>query len=198
MAVLPVRKIAMAGVLSAISVALGLTRLGYLPWFSGASLTILHVPVILGALMEGPVVGLFVGLVFGLTSLIQAAIAPTGPIDVAFVNPLVSILPRLLVGPATYLVFIAVRGRGTPSALRETIAAALGSFAGSAANTVFVLSGLSLLSFLPWGVSATVAVANGLPEAAVATIVSVAVYSAWKRLATGSKKSSLADEEGGA
>ncbi|HRU29430.1 MAG TPA: ECF transporter S component, partial [Treponema sp.] len=99
MAVLPVRKIAVAGVLSAIAIVLGVTRLGFIPWFSGASVTILQVPVIIGAVLEGPLVGFIIGLLFGLSSLLQAAIAPTGPVDVAFTNPLISVLPRLLIGP---------------------------------------------------------------------------------------------------
>ncbi len=195
MAVLPVRKVAVAGVLSAISIALGVTRLGLLPWFSGASLTIMHVPVILGALLEGPLVGAVIGLIFGVSSLIQAAIAPNGPIDVAFVNPLVSVLPRLLIGPAAWLVFVAVKGRTASRGPRELVAAFIGSAVGSLVNTVLVLSGLALLSFIPWNVAGAVALANGLPEAGAATIISVAVFSAWKRISTGKNVSTLAEEE---
>ncbi len=59
------RKIVITGVLSAVSIFLGITRLGFIPWLSGASLTIMQVPVILGAVLEGPIVGLAIGLVFG-------------------------------------------------------------------------------------------------------------------------------------
>ena len=65
MAVLPAKKIATAGVLSAVAIVLGITRLGIIPWFSGASITIMHVPVVIAAVLEGPVVGLLVGLIFG-------------------------------------------------------------------------------------------------------------------------------------
>ena len=99
------RKIAVAGILSAISILLGVTRWGFVPWFCGVSITIMHVPVIIGAILEGPVVGLVIGLIFGVFSLLQAAMAPTGPIDVFFTNPLVSVLPRLLIGPITYFVY---------------------------------------------------------------------------------------------
>ena len=34
----------------------------------------MHVPVIIGAVLEGPIVGLVIGFIFGLFSLIQAAI----------------------------------------------------------------------------------------------------------------------------
>jgi len=100
----PVRKAVVAGALGAVSIALFLTPFGYIPWLAGASLTVMHVPAILGAVLEGPVVGMVVGAIFGVTSLVKAATAPQGPIDVFFVNPVVSVLPRVLVGLAAWAV----------------------------------------------------------------------------------------------
>lgn len=196
MAALPVRKIAIAGVLSAVAVVLGVTHLGFIPWFSGASVTIMHVPVIVGSLLEGPVVGAAIGLIFGLYSLFQAAVAPTGPIDVAFVNPLVSVLPRLCIGPAAWLLYRALRGGGPEvSASREGLAIAAAGVVGSVVNTVLVLSGLGLLGFIPWPVAGTVAVANGLPEAAVAALVVFVVLTAWRRIPSGGGRAGIAREE---
>jgi len=47
------RKIVIAGVMGAISVFLGATHLGFIPWLAGAALTIMHVPVIIGAVLIG-------------------------------------------------------------------------------------------------------------------------------------------------
>ena len=105
----PTRKIVIAGVMSAIAIFLGATRLGFIPWFTGTSITIMAIPVIIGAVLEGPVVGMATGLLFGLFSLLQAAIAPTGPGDVIFTNPLISILPRLFIGPVAWLVYKALK-----------------------------------------------------------------------------------------
>lgn len=193
MAALPVKKIAVAGVLSAVAVVLGVTRLGFIPWFSGASITIMHVPVIVGALLEGPFVGAAIGAIFGVSSLMQAALAPTGPIDVAFVNPLVSVLPRLLIGPASWLLYRAVRGSAAGG--REAFAIAAAGVFGSAANTVLVLSALALFGFVPWNVAGTVAVANGVPEAAVAALVVFAVVASWRRLPVGGGRAGIAREE---
>ena len=33
----------------------------------------MHIPVIIGAILEGPMVGMFVGLIFGMISFITAA-----------------------------------------------------------------------------------------------------------------------------
>ncbi len=58
-----VRKIAVSGVLGAIAVLLGVTHIGFIPWISGASLTVMHVPAIIGAVLEGHVVGAVIGLI---------------------------------------------------------------------------------------------------------------------------------------
>ena len=100
---LSLRRIVVAGVMSAIAIFFGVTGLGYIPWFGGVSITIMVVPVVIAAVMEGPVIGLIVGLIFGVTSLIQAAVAPKSPLDPLFVYPWLSILPRLLIGPAAWL-----------------------------------------------------------------------------------------------
>ena len=173
-----IRKIVVAGVMGGISIFLGATRLGFIPWFAGASLTVMHVPVIIGAVLEGPIVGGVIGLIFGLFSLLQSAIAPTGPADVWFVNPLVSILPRLFIGPLAWLVYAAVKR------FKEIPAFVAAGIAGSLTNTVLVLGVLGLYKFLPWKLIGTIAAANGLPEAAIAAILTVAVVASWKGIET--------------
>lgn len=175
------RKIVITGVLSAISIFLGVTRLGFIPWVTGASLTIMQVPVILGAVLEGPIVGLVVGLVFGIFSLIQAAVAPTGPTDVWFTNPLLSILPRLFIGPIAWLIYRALKRWKVPA----LIAAGIG---GSLTNTILVLGMIGLLGFLPWGALLPIVLANGLPEAVASAILVVAVVSIWWQIERGDKK----------
>ena len=171
--------------------------MGFIPWFSGASLTIMHVPVIIGAILEGPLVGAFIGFLFGLFSLLQSAIAPTGPVDTAFVNPLISVLPRLLIGPAAWLAYRAVRGSDSAGALREAVGVVVGAVAGSLVNTVLVLSGLGLFGFFPWPLIGAVALGNGPGEAGLAAVISLAVVVAWKRLPVSGGKSRLAGEERG-
>lgn len=176
------RKIVITGVLSAISIFLGMTRLGFIPWVSGASLTIMQVPVIIGAVLEGPVVGLVIGLVFGIFSLIQAAVAPTGPADVWFTNPLLSILPRLFIGPVSWLIYRSLKKWEIPA----LIAAGVG---GSLTNTFLVLGMIGLLGFLPWAAIAPIILANGLPEAVVSAVIVVAVVRIWKEVGKQGDKS---------
>ena len=82
-----VRKLAIIGVLGAISAVLGMTPLGFIP-VGPTRATIMHIPVIIGAIMEGPIVGALVGLIFGIFSIFQAVTNPT-PISFVFLNPLV-------------------------------------------------------------------------------------------------------------
>lgn len=98
-----VRKMAVIGVLGAISVVLGMTPLGFIP-VGPTRATIMHIPVIIGAIMEGPIVGGLVGLIFGVFSIFQAITNPT-PVSFVFLNPLVSILPRILIGIVSYYVY---------------------------------------------------------------------------------------------
>ncbi len=107
---LNVKKMAIIGVLGAISAVLGMTPLGFIP-VGPTRATIMHIPVIIGAIMEGPVVGAFVGLIFGIFSIFQAITNPT-PVSVVFLNPLVSVLPRILIGIVTYYVYDTLRKLG--------------------------------------------------------------------------------------
>jgi uncharacterized membrane protein len=99
-----VRQIVVAGVLSAIAIVLGVTQLGFIPVpnLSGSA-TIMHIPVILGAVLEGPVVGVLVGLIFGIYSMVTDT---TG----LFTNPIVSVLPRLMIGLTSYYTYKALSG----------------------------------------------------------------------------------------
>ncbi|MBN2509143.1 MAG: ECF transporter S component [Spirochaetales bacterium] len=183
------RKIVISGVLGAVAIVLGITRLGFVPWIGGAALTVMHVPVIIGAIIEGPVVGMIIGFIFGLFSMIQSAVAPTGPIDVAFTNPVISVVPRVLIGLTTWLVYKSFRGK------KEGAAVILASVIGSLTNTVLVLGFLGLFGFIGWALIGTITLTNGLPEAAAAAVLSTAAVLGWKKIALGRQSSRLPEIE---
>jgi uncharacterized membrane protein len=187
-------------VLGALSIILGVTHLGLVPWFGGASLTFMHVPVILAAILEGPIAGCAVGLIFGVFSLIQAAIGPVGPLDPLFVNPLISIVPRILIGLVAAMVYTAIAGK-KQSAARVGLATGAAALAGSLTNTVLVLCALKLFAtgasfaWFTWPMVGAVAAMNGLPEAALAVILSLAIVLAYKGIKGKGKKARLAAAE---
>jgi len=177
------RKIAVTGVLGAITLLLGITHLGFIPWFGGASITIMPVPVVIGAVLEGPVVGLVLGLIFGVSSLIQAAIAPTGPVDAWFTNPLLSILPRLFIGPVAWAVWMALKRWPVVGLL------AAGA-AGSLTNTILVLGMIAVLGYATLTVVLPFIVINGVPEAAVCALMTLVIVAAYQRITLGKRQGS--------
>ena len=61
---LTTRKIVFIGIMGALTIILGVTGLGLVPVPTPAGrATILHVPTIIAAILEGPVVGFFIGLI---------------------------------------------------------------------------------------------------------------------------------------
>ena len=67
------RKFVTAGMLGAITIVLGMTPLGLIP-LGLINATTMHIPVIIAAIAEGPVVGALVGLIFGVSSLLLSLI----------------------------------------------------------------------------------------------------------------------------
>jgi len=159
---LDVRQIVIAGILGGIAIFLGATRLGFIPVPNLAgNATILHVPVILGGALEGPVVGTIVGLIFGVFSFIQAEVP-------FFRNPLVSILPRLLIGVVAWAAFVGLKN------VSIDLASAVSGVLGSVTNTVGVLGMAVLLGYLPLAAVVPI-VPQALVEAALAAVVTVVV-----------------------
>lgn len=90
--------------------------LGYIPLgFTRA--TIIHIPVIIASILYGPKKGAILGLVFGLTSLLNNTINPTissfvftpfysvGEIQGGFASLVICLIPRILVGVTPFYTF---------------------------------------------------------------------------------------------
>ncbi|HBT18747.1 MAG TPA: ECF transporter S component [Clostridiaceae bacterium] len=178
------RQLAIIGLLSGISIFLSLTPLGFLP-IPPINPTIMHIPVIIGAIIEGPLVGAFVGGIFGLSSMIRAFMTPT-PTNFMFWNPLISVGVRILIGLVSGYVYKALKN--TKSGV--VLAALLGTLT----NTVGVL-GLTYLFYAARyaeaiGISRNaagfvllgIAGNNGIPEAIVSVLIIVPVVAAYKKM----------------
>lgn len=108
------REITLTAVLSAVILVLGfIPNLGYVSVSPMVGFTTIHIPVFIGAYFGSRKVGGFLGLVFGFTSLFVAFTRPVGLLDPIFTNPLVSVLPRFLVGFFAYDVLHFIKKRIT-------------------------------------------------------------------------------------
>lgn len=172
--------------LSAISVVLGATGFGFIP-LPMAKATIMQIPVVIGAILEGPIVGIAVGLIFGVFSIIQNFTNPS-ILSFALVNPLVSVLPRMLIGVTAYYSY------KIPFVKNDIVKTGIGAAIGSLTNTVGVLGMIYLLyasqyaaaKNIPVSTAATVifgvALTNGIPEVIVCVLITIPVVLAVKKI----------------
>jgi len=72
------------------------------------SISITHLPVVIGTILLGWKKGFILSLAFGLISMLRS-FTPAGAADILFQNPLISVLPRLFIGFGTYGVYVAFR-----------------------------------------------------------------------------------------
>lgn len=202
------KRVVLTGAFSALVIVLSVTKLGFISFSPTASITILHIPVILIAMLcaaygwkkEGILGGLFesvfVGAIMGLMSLIQAAMSPSGVFDPFFANPVYSVLPRMLLGVVSWALW-----KLFSLFLPKTVNAALSGFLCSIAHTIMVIGCLYL--FANAGVKEAmggmgyfalllVLAPNAVLEAFASAIVCTAVFVGL--FVAGKKKSKLSEE----
>ena len=127
------------------------------------------------------------GLCAGTASLLRALLMPNSPLDPFFINPLVSVIPRICIGLVAAFVFALLhRKLKVNRIVSSSIAAGFGMFT----NTLLVIGSLYLL----YGQGVTgilgagfvvalgaIFLSNGLLELTVAAIIIPIIYSAYSR-----------------
>ncbi len=191
-----IRSLVLFAMFVAIIIILGsVPMLGMIP-IGVINATTIHIPVIIGAIMLGPKFGAALGGVFGMVSFVKATMNPNAsafcfspliPVPGlgrgSFWALIVAFVPRILVGVVAYYVYALVKKLSK----NDVAAMGAGAFMGSVTNTVLVMGLIGLVfgdaysqvAGKTFGVilKSTVLV-NGIPEALVATVISVAVCKA--------------------
>lgn len=184
----------MTAVFAALIILLAFTPgLGYIP-LGVINATTIHIPVILGAFILGPKYGAVLGGIFGLTSLINNSFINPGITSFVF-SPFVSgggiksliicFVPRILIGVVAYYVFAGVKKLLKNQRGSVSIALVTAGVAGSLTNTLLVMNGIFVLFGNQYGQATGHAKGlytfilgiigtNGVPEAIVAGIISLA------------------------
>lgn len=164
---------------------LGMIQLGTV------SITLMHIPVILAGLTLGSKSAIFNSIIFGVVTLIIAATRPTQLFDPLFVNPLVSVLPRILFGCVVAVLVQLFKKIHLKNHTKTAIITAVSSLA----HTIFVMVALyfairatgtaEMVRFTSVGIFAFVGVvllANGLVEAIVSVLIVVPTDRALKKI----------------
>lgn len=162
------RQIVVVGVFTALTVALGASGVGLIPLPTPAgAATTMHIPVIMGGILEGPLVGCFLGLLFGLFTM--------------HLGPVIAVIPaRLLIGVAAYYTYrltysVMQRLLGDRTQVAQVLAAAAAGVVGSTVNTVGVLAMAVAINLFTFEAAVSIAILQGIPEAILAAAVSGAL-----------------------
>lgn len=177
------KTIAQLGLYIALMLVLSMTSLGYLP-LGPINVTTMHIPVLIGATLGGWKYGMILGAFFGFNSFFQALQGGSGVLSFIFMNPIISVLPRIAFGTLAGLLADRLRGRN------DFLAHGFPALAGSLINTILVMgliyiiyaeqymAALGLSRDMALKTVLSVCFVNGVPEAIVATIVSLVVCKA--------------------
>lgn len=157
--------------------------------------TTVHIPVIIGAILLGPMAGVILGCVFGICSMISNTIAPT-LLSFAF-SPFMSMSGilgalkaiwiavgcRMMIGLVSGWLWIFMKKIN----VNHLLALPIVGFVGSMTNTIFVMGSIYVLLAGEYAAARTVAVdavwglimgtilASGVPEAIAAAILVVLI-----------------------
>lgn len=171
------RSMIRAAVLSALIAVMTFTPYtGYI-YYGLIEITTLHIVVAVGAVMLGWKYGSFLGLVWGVMCVLRAL---TNPLWAPFINPLVSVLPRVCVGAVAGFVSEML----TKKKCRQYFVAAVSAAAATVTNTVLVLTALKLFSTVLTGapllgtIYGTLIGVNGVIELIAAILITPAVIAA--------------------
>ncbi|WP_461816244.1 ECF transporter S component [Faecalimonas sp.] len=168
--------------------------LGYIPLgFTRA--TIIHIPVIIGALILGPQKGAILGFVFGLTSLINNTMNPTvtsfvfspfyslGEIYGGIGSIIICFLPRILVGIVPYYVYQFMMKITKKWKSSMIFSLGISGIIGSLVNTLLVMNLIfvffrkayamanNVSAKAVYGFILSIIGINGVPEAIVAGVI---------------------------
>lgn len=184
------RWLASVALMMAVVILLANTPLGMIQ-LPVVKATTVHIPVILGAILLGPMAGVILGGTFGICSMISNTMAPTllsfafSPfmsmtgISGAVKAVWISVGCRILIGLFAGWFWILL----SKCRMNNTVALAVTGFLGSMVNTVAVMGSIYKLLALQyaqvknvavdavWGLIMTTITASGVPEAIAAAVL---------------------------
>lgn len=152
--------------------------------------TIIHITVIVFTFLLGTRDGMIIGAIWGIIRMIRAFAMPASPLDpLIWTNPMIAVLPRLLIGLTVGMSYQWLQKRWT-----STHNLRISAFLGSLTNTVFVMLFIYVfftediaylmniqMDNIVYGLLAIV-VTSGIPEAIIAAIIAPIVVKPLKKI----------------
>ncbi|MEL7649202.1 MAG: ECF transporter S component [Sedimentibacter sp.] len=130
---LKVSKLTFMGVMLALTVVF--VALTAIPTTSASMALFIFLPTIVTSIVQGPKSGAVMGFLAGTVTLLRALLAPASPLDTLFINPLVSVLPRIFIGVVPYFIYIAFK-----KLIRsKTVSLLIAGASGALTNTALVM-----------------------------------------------------------
>ncbi len=170
------------GLMLAITVVLDITPLGAVP-LGSISATVTHIPTIITGVVLGPVAGLIMGTLLGFISMLHALTRPMTIVDPLFINPLISVLPRMFIGVTSYYAYSALY-----KVAKRPLASFIAGIVGSLTNTGLVF----LMLYLVYAkevvervgvafkvILISVFTTNAIAEAALSAFITLAIVLAY-------------------
>ncbi|RDY30659.1 ECF transporter S component [Lachnotalea glycerini] len=194
---LKTKQLILISLFAAIIFILAFTPIGFIQ-LGIIKATIIHIPVIVGAILLGPKKGAFLGFLFGLTSLISNTFTPVilsfafspfipipGTDSGSLMALIICFIPRIMVGIVPFYVYRLLDKLFARR--KQLITYVLAGIAGSFTNTLLVMNGIYFMfkdSYaaarnIPidtvYSAVLTIIFANGIPEAVIAGIVTYGI-----------------------
>src|SRR5660397_99230 len=136
------RKLTFLGVMLALTIVF--VAVTAIPTASATMALLIFIPTIITSIAVGPKAGALMGFLAGATTMLRAIIAPLNPFDVLFINPLVSILPRIFIGITPFLIYKIIKGL-TKNETSDKFAILLAGATGAITNTALVMTMLYII-----------------------------------------------------
>lgn len=184
------KTLAYNAIIIAITVLVGvIPQIGFIQIPGIPAITIMHIPVIIAATALGFYSGILASLTFGVTSMLVAMTRGLG-FDILFMNPVVSILPRLAFGIFAGILFSLLKSTKMNDNLKVGVTAFVSSLFHSLVTLVimyFVMGFSDIGEFLEfyraglWFVL-SISFVGAFLEAVAAVLISIPVVAALRRV----------------
>jgi len=182
------RKLTFLGVMLALTVVF--VALTAVPTASATMAFLIFIPTIVTSVVMGPKAGALMGFLAGATTMLRAILAPLSPFDAFFINPLISILPRILIGITPYLVYKLIKSL-VKNETGDKVAIILAGATGAVTNTALVLTMLyivyaqQVVDMIGVGFKVfliSIITTNAIIEAVVAAILTLPAVIAYRKI----------------